>query len=67
MVVNGQFTLNEQEKPKNPSIKEPSKISKMYMEVAEKNYNLELELKKKDEEIAALKQQIINLKAEHKQ
>lgn len=61
IAINGKFSINP------PQKEEPSTISKMYLKLSEEKYNLELELKKKDEEIAALKQQIINLKAEHKQ
>lgn len=57
MAINGKFLINPSQE------EEPSTISKMYLKLSEEKYNLELELKKKDEEIAALKQQISSLKA----
>lgn len=68
MAVNGKFSLNKTEEDfsVNP-MNEPSLLSKMYMKVSEEKYNLELELKKKEEEIAELKRQLTLLKSEGNQ
>lgn len=64
MAINGKFTLNSSEK--NQVSKETSgftTLSNMYLKISEEKYHLEQELKKKEEEIANLKQQIEKLQA----
>jgi transcriptional regulator with XRE-family HTH domain len=69
MAINGKFSLNKIEDgfSSNSPMSEPSMLSKMYMKVSEEKYNLELELKRKDEEISELKRQITLLKSENNQ
>ena len=52
IAINGKFSINP------PQKEEPSTISKMYLKLSEEKYNLELELKKKNEEIKLLKNRL---------